>query len=182
MAVGFGRGIKESPLYGVVLVSSNGCRCGDGTTMDPSKMTIRSRMRRAFTLVEILIVVIILGILAAVVIPQFADASSDAKLSALQTNLATMRTQLSMYKLQHNDTWPLLSTFTTQMTLSSKADGSTATIGTATYIYGPYVISIPNNPFTLTNTVSTGSADSSAWYYVQSTGVFRANDTAHVSY
>ncbi len=145
-------------------------------------MTIRRRNRRAFTLVEILIVVIILGILAAVVIPQFADASTDAKLSALQTNLATIRTQLSMYKLQHNDTWPLLATFTNQMTLSSKADGSTAAIGTALYIYGPYVISIPNNPFTGTNTVTTGAVDSSDWFYDELTGVFRANDAAHVSY
>ncbi len=146
-------------------------------------MRLNTRMnRRAFTLVEILIVVIILGILAAVVIPQFADASGDAKLSALQTNLATIRTQLSMYKLQHDDTWPLLSTFTNQMTLSSKADGTTAAIGTSGYPYGPYIISIPNNPYTGTNTVSAGSADSSAWYYDQATGVFRANDTPNVGY
>lgn len=149
-------------------------------------MNIGARMfgkaRRGFTLVEILIVVIILGILAAVVIPQFADASSDAKLSALQTNLATVRTQLSMYKLQHNDTWPALNTFTNQMTLSSKADGTTAAVGTALYIYGPYILSVPNNPFTGTNTVSAGAADSSAWFYDEATGVFRANDTAHLSY
>lgn len=143
---------------------------------------IRMRIRRAFTLVEILIVVIILGILAAVVIPQFADASTDAKISALQTNLATIRTQLSMYKLQHNDTWPLLTTFTNQMTLSSKADGTTAAIGTSGYIYGPYLLSIPNNPFTGTNTISKGANDTSAWYYDEAIGVFRPNDTAHVSY
>ena len=51
-------------------------------------------MRRyAFTLVELLIVVIILGILAAVVIPQFSDASTDARVSSLTTNLATIRGQ-----------------------------------------------------------------------------------------
>ncbi|MCG8405619.1 MAG: prepilin-type N-terminal cleavage/methylation domain-containing protein, partial [Phycisphaerales bacterium] len=38
---------------------------------------------KAFTLVELLIVVVILGILAAVVIPQFSDASTDARFSSL---------------------------------------------------------------------------------------------------
>jgi general secretion pathway protein G len=138
--------------------------------------------RRAFTLVEVLIVVIVLGILAAVVIPQFTDASTDAKLSALQTNLATIRTQLQLYKLQHDDTWPALATFANQMTLASKADGSTAAPGTAGYPYGPYLLSIPNNPYTGSNTVGDGAADSSAWYYDEDTGEFRANDTAHLGY
>ena len=40
-----------------------------------------------FTLVEILIVVIILGILAAIVIPQFTQASTEARISNLKTNL-----------------------------------------------------------------------------------------------
>lgn len=145
-------------------------------------MVRHNRVRRAFTLIEVLIVVIVLGILAAVVIPQYTDASTDAKTSSLRTNLATIRTQLQLYKLQHNDTWPLLTTFTNQMTLSSKADGTTAAIGTSGYTYGPYLLTIPNNPFTSTNTVSAGAADSSAWYYDQATGVFRANDTANLSY
>lgn len=143
---------------------------------------VRRRISRGFTLVEILIVVVVLGILAAVVIPQFTNAATDAKLSALQANLATVRTQLTLYKLQHNDTWPLLATFSNQMTLSSKADGTTAAVGTSGYPYGPYVLTIPNNPYTVTNTVSAGAADSSAWYYDQATGVFRANDTASLGY
>jgi prepilin-type N-terminal cleavage/methylation domain-containing protein len=50
------------------------------------------RSRKGFTLVEILIVVIILGILAAIVIPQFTQASTEARLSNLKTNLQTVRT------------------------------------------------------------------------------------------
>ena len=41
-------------------------------------MNIRSNARKAFTLIEILIVVVILGILAAVVIPQFTNAADEA--------------------------------------------------------------------------------------------------------
>lgn len=124
--------------------------------------------RRAFTLVELLIVVIILGILAAVVIPQFSDASTDARVSSLVTNLATIRGQLEFYKMQHNGAYPTLIGFAAQMTAGTKADG---TAGTA---FGPYLQRIPNNPFSNTSTVvSTGAG---AWLYIQATGTFTAND------
>ena len=67
--------------------------------------------RNAFTLVELLIVVIILGILASVVIPQFSDASTDARMSSLATNLMTIRGQIDLYRLQHNGTYPAQANF-----------------------------------------------------------------------
>jgi len=70
---------------------------------------MRSKMMRAqkgFTLVEILIVVVILGILAAIVIPQFTDASVEAKTARIRTDLQTMRSQIELYKIQNNDTAP----------------------------------------------------------------------------
>ena len=139
-------------------------------------MIVQHRTIRAFTLIEVLIVVIILGILAAIVIPQFSDASSDAKLSALKTNLHTIRSQLQLYKMQHNDTWPALASFTAKMTAGTKADGTAGTD------YGPYLLSIPDNPYTSTNTVGSGVADSSAWYYDESDGTFRANSMGQTGY
>src|SRR5256885_1739083 len=66
----------------------------------------RSYARKGFTLVEILIVVIILGILAAIVIPQFTNASQDARKNSLTSQLQTMRSQIELYKLQHLDNLP----------------------------------------------------------------------------
>ena len=62
---------------------------------------LRKRMRRAFTLIEILIVVVILGILAAIVIPQFTDASQEAMESSLLTQLQTIRSQIELYNVQN---------------------------------------------------------------------------------
>ena len=139
-------------------------------------MIVQHRTVRAFTLIEVLIVVIIPGILAAIEIPQFSDASSDAKLSALKTNLHTIRSQLQLYKMQHNDTWPTPASFTAQMTADTKADGTAGTD------YDPYLLSIPDNSYTSSNTVGNGAADSSTWYYDQSDGTFRANSTGQTGY
>ena len=48
----------------------------------------------AFTLVEILIVVVVLGILAAIVVPQFSDASQQATISTLRSSLHSIRVQI----------------------------------------------------------------------------------------
>ncbi len=62
---------------------------------------ITGRTRRAFTLIEILIVVVIIGILAAVVIPQYTDASQDAMDTSVRGTLQTIRSQIELYNLQN---------------------------------------------------------------------------------
>ncbi len=64
---------------------------------------IKNRVQRAFTLIEILIVVVILGILAAIVIPQFTDASQEAMEASVVTQLQTLRSQIELHNIQ----WPL---------------------------------------------------------------------------
>jgi general secretion pathway protein G len=137
--------------------------------------------RSAFTLVELLIVVIILGILAAVVIPQFSDASTDAKVSSLMTNLQTIRGQIDLYKLQHNGVVPVLATFSDQMTKKTDVDGTV----NATGKFGPYLQRIPNNPFTIGGTgndvTNTAAAPSKAWFYDATNIIFKANDAGTTS-
>ena len=70
--------------------------------------TVRTAVRKGFTLVEILIVVVILGILAAIVIPQFSSASQAAQASSLVTQLQSIRSQLELYQLQHGGDYPTL--------------------------------------------------------------------------
>lgn len=140
--------------------------------------------RRGFTLIEVMIIVMILGILAGIVIPQFTSAADTSKLGTLKTNLATIRAQIEMYKFEHNETYPTsAATLVDQLTLASKPDGSTAALGTAGFNLGPYLQQFPNNPFTDASTVGSGAVGSSDWYYDAATGQFRANDdAAHTGY
>lgn len=117
------------------------------------------KARSGFTLVEILIVVVILGILAAIVIPQFTSASDEAKQSALRSNLQTMRAQIELYKIKNvvPDTPPA--------TLAAMVPG--------------YLMAIPVNPYnSLATEVATapGADDNSGWSYVAATGEVHASD------
>ena len=62
--------------------------------------TTKHMVKRAFTLIEILIVVVILGILAAIVIPQFTDASEEAMTSSVRSQLQTVRSQIELYRVK----------------------------------------------------------------------------------
>jgi len=158
-----------------------------------------------FTLIEMLIVIVVLGILAMIIVPQITVSTEDAKISTLQTNLSGIRSALETYYAQHNSVYPgkkdqtdgtdaLLAeagpAFVAQLTLYSAANGITANVRDATYKYGPYIKggALPKNPFTSTNDVTadlatnitTRVADTGtkAWKIYPNTGVFIANDTA----
>ncbi len=62
----------------------------------------KSRNQDGFTLVELLIVVIILAILAAIIVPQFSAATDDANQAAYDTNVANIRAAIDLYRQQHN--------------------------------------------------------------------------------
>jgi len=138
----------------------------------------------AFTLVEILIVVMILGILAAVVVPQFTEASDDARLSALTSDLSTVRGQLQMYRIHHNDLFP--TDIVGQLTGRTKNDGTVMPDGgdAAQFPYGPYLQQFPTNPFVEgaaageVDTVTPGGGNK-GWYYKSATGQFIADDDDH---
>ncbi len=145
----------------------------------------RTTRKTGFTLVEILIVVIILGILAAIVIPQFTNASTDARNSSVRSLLQTMRSQVELYKLQHGDRYPTADGTATgawapaKLTAKTNEDGS-ETGGTLNL--GPYLQSNPANPHrsgavgvrvVATDTLAlaaTAGATTDGWVFSSATG------------
>jgi general secretion pathway protein G len=137
----------------------------------------KMRKNKGFTLVEILIVVVILGILAAIVIPQFTDASTQSKVSSCRTTLQSLRSQIELYKIQHNDVTPgnvagALDTavWEAQMTTYSDAQGNTNATKTAVFCYGPYIQQVPFNPWNDSQSIAAADALGVGWVYNVTTG------------
>ena len=107
--------------------------------------------RSAFTLIELLIVVVILAILAAALIPLFADSTSDAKYGTAMANLRTLRSQIEFYKAQHMGQPPDAAL----VKLLQKTDID----GNAGSDFGPYLQFLPVNPFTSKSTVTATSSN-----------------------
>jgi len=143
---------------------------------------IRKTSRKGFTLVEILIVVIILGILAAIVIPQFTSASEDARKSNMKSQLQTLRSQIELYKLQHRDTPPAITgtDWSPMLVCTNDAGAQKTTAPTnvpdATFKFGPYMQAAPVNPLTNSSSVVAGATalgtatTTTGWVYNTQTG------------
>ncbi len=143
-------------------------------------MSQRKKRNAGFTLVEVLIVVVIMAILAATVIPQFSNSTNDAKSSTAKFNLNTLRSQVELYKSQHNGSLP--SQTLVELTSQTNATGTTGT-GT-NFPYGPYVQTIPVNPYTSSNTVvaaganpPTSTISGAGWLFDLGSGKIWINDT-----
>lgn len=130
------------------------------------------RNKRGFTLVEILIVVIILGILAAIVIPQFTNASNDARNNSVSSTLQTLRSQIELFKIQHNDTPPATTGMWTLLLNASNTTGTTNTTANATYPFGPYLQAAPVNPVNGQSAVATAAATNVGWVYNVTNGQY----------
>ncbi len=133
---------------------------------------MRAKLNRAFTLVEILIVVVILGILAAVVIPQFVNASDEAQVGNVETQLRTLRTQIQLFRAQSDtNAFPAL--------IEGEPNGA---IAWAPMVTAQLLQAAPVNPRTnsseITATDETGvvgmdgamALTSVGWYYNVATG------------
>ena len=170
-------------------------------------MTRYFRDQKGFTLIEMIIVVIIMGILAAVIIPRISMTTDQARLNTLKTNLTAMRSSVEIYVAQHDGAYPgarkndgtanptandAITAFTEQLTQYTEFDGTVSATKTADAKYGPYIKggALPTNPFNDSNAVvcditttniTTRDWDgtgTAGWHFYTKTGVLVANDSA----
>ncbi len=164
--------------------------------MIASSVIDHSRIRRrAFSLVEMVMVVAILGIVAAIAAPRMTTAARSATANALTANLASVRKAIDMYYAEHgrypgydpSTGLPDGTFFVKQLTMFTDLSGRpSATFSAATYRYGPYLRGpFPKNPTNHLDTVHVKAtpsdpnpADGSVgWIAVLSHGYFGISAT-----
>ena len=116
-----------------------------------------ARFKRAFTLVEALVAVGILTVLAFVIVPQCTNAASDTREATLKDVLRYLRTQLTVYRSEHElqapgyrngdpTGVPTPAMFQAQLTRYTDVHGVPADTQSGRYRFGPYVSEMPVNP------------------------------------
>ena len=144
------------------------------------------RARSAFTLVEILIVVVVLGILAAIVIPYYSDVTTVARETNLRENLSKIRVHIEVYRNQHTGL-PTADHFSAQLTKCTNYAGEVSDAPDTEYRFGPYIEQMPPNPISGLGTVRGAGAPNQCvppgdidggWWYNETTGAFYADLTA----
>lgn len=156
--------------------------------------TRRARKRRAFSLVELVMVVTILGVLAAIAVPRMTSAATNAAGNALQATLANVRKAMDVYYAEHGrypgydptTGLPNDDAFVDQLLMYTDADGKTNATSSHPFIYGPYLREpFPKSPVNGLDKVGVkanpGSPDppagSTGWIAVLSHGYFGINAT-----
>lgn len=136
---------------------------------------------RAFTLIEILIVVVILGIIAAIVIIQVQNVVQDAATASLRTNLQELRDGIQRYRAEHASN-PTITRFPLQMTQYTDAANNVSATPSSTYCFGPYLSAMPALPVGQqsgnTKTTNINDAPGFGWVYDPALGTIRSNTTA----
>jgi general secretion pathway protein G len=105
------------------------------------KRPLRQRVQRGFTLVEIMVVVVIIGILGALVVPKLLGRTGEARQTAARTDIDSLKAALKFYKLD-NQRYP-----TTEQGLQSLVQKPTTGPAANNWKEGGYLERLPKDPW-----------------------------------
>lgn len=131
-----------------------------------------ARSRKAFSLVELVVVVLILGILAAVAAPRLFDTANDARQSGTRQSLAVMRDAVELYKSQ-NGAFPPAATLATALRPYLKGPFPAVQVGAN---QNANVAASTQNP------IASPEAGGAGWAYNQTTGELVVNEGTYITW
>ncbi|MYM29007.1 type II secretion system protein G (GspG) [Duganella sacchari] len=105
------------------------------------KFSVRRHVQRGFTLIEIMVVVVIMGVLAALVVPKLLSRTGESKIAAAKVDIATIMQSLKLYKLD-NQRYP-----TTEQGLQSLLEKPTSGPAANGWKTGGYLEKMPKDPW-----------------------------------
>jgi type IV pilus assembly protein PilA len=134
---------------------------------------VRVRMKNSnsgFTLIELLIVIAIIGILAAVAIPYYQGYAIRAKLVEVENVMATVKSAVSAYRQEKEDSWPNCATIDEVRNSLGVSLGAVTRIGDISIINGAITVTVQNiHPMvdnrTLTLTPTAKDDGSLEWHW-----------------
>lgn len=139
---------------------------------------MRSRLRRGFSLIELVIVVVIIAVVGAIAIPRLSRGSAGAADSALTADLAAFSRAIDWYAAEHGGSFPDVSDVGRQLTMYTDESGDIASAKDGTHLYGPYLRTVPPQPKGARKGM-TGIAASDGpgigWIYDAANGVITVN-------
>ncbi|SFM47206.1 general secretion pathway protein G [Ectothiorhodospira mobilis] len=104
-------------------------------------MTVQRRFQHGFTLIEVMVVVVILGILAAIVVPRVMDRPDDARITKARSDIRALESALNLYKLDNYD-YP-----TTDQGLDALVERPDGRPEPRNWREGGYIDRIPQDPW-----------------------------------
>ena len=107
----------------------------------------KGRDKRGFTLVELLVVIVVLAVLAAIVLPKFMNSGTRSKESALKSDLKLLRNAVSLFQADTSAYPKTLADLAATSAPAKGLDSAGAEVSiTATDWHGPYIDSVPKDP------------------------------------